>query len=266
MLVGRPDGRRVCEGFGPPFREREKGIAALAISTSAQRITIGLALIVAGALFLVDQLNGFPFNQSWPVILLVVGASNFLVKPRSWVVSGGIMVSGAILLLGTLNILEVSMGILWPLLLLGLGAVILFGGGRRRSRQSRQKNTDYAAGSPDLNVSAFFAGGEHRSSDQVIRSGQVSAIFGSAEVDLRGTTLEGDAASIEATALFGSLRLRVPNDWAVDVQTTNMFGSFESKRTQPADPKAKLSILATSTFGSIELGGLTDFLLHADAA
>ena len=164
------------------------------------------------------------------------------------------MVAGAILLLGTLNILEVSMGILWPLLLLGLGAVILFGGGRKRSRKSRQKNTDYAAGAPDLNVSAFFAGGEHRSSDQVIRSGQVSAIFGSAEVDLRGTTLEGDAASIEATALFGSLRLRVPNDWAVDVQTTNMFGSFESNRTQPVDPKARLSILASSTFGSIELG------------
>ena len=88
---------------------------------------------------------------------------------------------------------------------------------------------------------------------QSAKSKQVSAIFGSAEVDLRGTTLEGDAASIEATALFGSLRLRVPNDWAVDVQTTNMFGSFESKRTQPADPKARLSVLATSTFGSIEL-------------
>ena len=180
MLVGRPNGRRACESFGPPVREREKGIATLAISTSAQRITIGLALIVAGALFLVDQLNGFPFNQSWPVILIVVGASNFLVKPRSWVVSGGIMVAGAILLLGTLNILEVSMGILWPLLLLGLGAVILFGGGRRAlAAKSRQNATDYAAGTPDLNVSAFFAGGEHRSSDQSLRSGQVSAIFGS---------------------------------------------------------------------------------------
>ena len=225
----------------------------MAISATAQRITIGLALITAGALFLVDQLNGFPFNQSWPVILIVVGASNFLVKPRSWVVSGGIMVAGAILLLGTLNLLEVSMGILWPLLLLGLGACHTLRRRKKALAEIPQAETDDADGTPDLNVSAFFAGGEHRSSDQVIRSGQVSAIFGSAEVDLRGTTLEGDAASIEATALFGSLRLRVPNDWAVDVQTTNMFGSFESKRAQPSDPKARLSILATSTFGSIEL-------------
>ena len=225
----------------------------MAISATAQRITIGLALITTGVLFLAHQMGGYSFGQTWPVILIVVGASNFLVRPRSWVVSGGIMVAGPIFLLGTLNILEVSMGILWPVLLLGLGLVVLFGGGRKRSRSSRQQHPGHVDGTPDLNVSAFFAGGEHRSSDHVIRSGQVSAIFGSAEVDLRGTTLEGDAASIEATALFGSLRLRVPNDWAVDVQTTNMFGSFESKRAQPADPKARLSILATSTFGSIEL-------------
>ena len=225
----------------------------MAITATAQRITIGLTIITVGVLFLLDQLSGIPFGESWPVILIVVGASNFLMTPRSWVISGGVAIAGAIFLLGTLNVLEVSMGILWPVLLLGLGVVILFGGGRKRSRKARKQRTDYAAGAPDLNVSAFFSGGEHRSSDQVIRSGQVSAIFGTAEVDLRGTTLEGDAASIEATALFGNLRLRVPNDWAVDVQTTNMFGSFESKRVQPADPKARLSVLATSTFGSIEL-------------
>ena len=224
----------------------------MAITATAQRITIGLALITAGALFLVSQLGGEPFGHTWPVILIVVGASNFLMKPRSWLFSGGLTIAGAILLLGTLNVLDVSMAILWPALLLGLGVVILFGG-RKRSQRDRRKSETHADGTPDLNVSAFFAGGEHRSSNEVIRRGQVSAIFGSAEVDLRGTTLAGDAATIEATALFGSLRLRVPNDWAVDVQTTNMFGNFESKRAQPADPKARLSILATSTFGSIEL-------------
>ena len=225
----------------------------MAITATAQRITIGLALITAGVLFLADQLNGMPIGNSWPVILIVVGASNFLMKPRSWLVSGGVTIAGAIFLLGTLDILDVSMGVLWPVLLLGLGVAILFGGGRKRSKRARQRNASSESGTPDLNVSAIFAGGEHRSSSDVIRSGQVSAIFGTAEVDLRGTTLAEDAATIEATALFGSLRLRVPNDWAVDVQTTNMFGSFESKRAQPADPKARLSILATSTFGSIEL-------------
>ena len=225
----------------------------MAISTSAQRITIGLVLLVIGSLFLVDHLVAFPFHKSWPAILMVIGVSNFLVNPRSWVVSAGLIVTGVIFLLGTLNVLDVSIGILWPVLLLILGAVILFGGGRRRSRRPRTQNATRDAGTSDLNISAFFAGSEQRISDQSLRSGQVSAIFGSAEVDLRGTTLEGDAASIEATALFGSLRLRVPNDWAVDVQTTNMFGSFESKRVQPTDPKARLSILATSTFGSIEL-------------
>ena len=58
--------------------------------------------------------------------------------------------------------------------------------------------------------------------------------------------------------MFGSLRLRVPDDWAVDVQTTNLFGNFETKRAQPSDPKARLTILASSTFGSIELNVLTD--------
>ncbi len=214
-----------------------------------------MALIVAGSLFLVDHLVGLPFSiwVWWPVILIVVGASNFLVNPRSWVVSRGLIVAGVILLLGTLSVLDVSIGILWPVLLLILGAVILFGGGRRLSRRSRPQNAAAAAGTSDLNISAFFAGGEQRTSDQSLRSGQVSAIFGSAEVDLRGATVAGDEATIEATALFGSLRLRVPDDWAVDVQTTNLFGSFETKRAQPSDPKARLTILASSTFGSIEI-------------
>ena len=227
----------------------------MAISTSAQRITIGLALLVIGSLFLVDHLVAFPFHKSWPAILMVIGISNFLVNPRSWVVSAGLIVAGVIFLLGTLNILDVSFGILWPVLLLILGAFILFGGGRRRSRRSRPQNATGAAGTSDLNISAFFAGSEQRISDQSLRSGQVSAIFGSAEVDLRGATItiDGDEAAIEATALFGSLRLRVPDDWAVDVQTTNLFGNFETKRAQPSDPKARLTILASSTFGSIEL-------------
>ena len=225
----------------------------MAISTSAQRITIGLALLVIGSLFLVDHLVAFPFHKSWPAILMVIGISNFLVNPRSWVVSAGLIVAGVILLLGTLNVLDVSIGILWPVLLLILGAVILFGGGRRRSRRPRTQNATRAAGTSDLNISCIFAGSDQRTGDQNFRGGQVSAIFGTADVDLRGSTIDGDEATIEATALFGSLRLRVPNDWAVDVQTTNMFGSFESKRVQPTDPKARFSILATSTFGSIEL-------------
>ena len=225
----------------------------MAISTSAQRITIGLALLVIGSLFLVDHLVAFPFHKSWPAILMVIGISNFLVNPRSWVVSAGLIVAGVIFLLGTLNVLDVSIGILWPVLLLILGAVILFGGGRRRSRRSRPQNATGAAGTSDLNISAFFAGSEQRIGNQNLRSGQVSAIFGSAEVDLRGATIDGDEATIESTALFGSLRLRVPDDWAVDVQTTNLFGNFETKRTQPSDPKSRLTILASSTFGSIEL-------------
>lgn len=225
----------------------------MAITASAQRITIGLALITAGVLFLADQLNGIPFGQSWPLILIVVGGSNLLVKPRSWVVSGGLTVAGVIFLLGSLGVLDVSFGILWPVLLLGLGAVILFGGRRRRPRVSRQQEFTGSVGTPDLDVSAIFAGGEQRIEDQNFRSGQASAIFGSADVDLRGSTLEGNEATLEATAVFGSLRIRVPNDWSVNVQAANSFGNIETKRVSPANPTGTLTILGSATFGSIEV-------------
>ena len=225
----------------------------MAITATAQRITIGMALIVAGCLFLIDQLNGIPFGQSWPLILIVVGGSNLLVKPRSWVVSGGLTAAGAIFLLGSLGVLEVSFGILWPVLLLGLGAAILFGGGIGHSRKSRRQKFTGSVGTPDLDVSTIFSGGEQRVGDQNLRGGQVSAIFGSAEVDLRGSTLESGEATIEAAAVFGSLRIRVPDDWSVNVQASNVFGSIESKRVPPADPTARLTIVGSATFGSIEV-------------
>ena len=89
--------------------------------------------------------------------------SNFLVNPRSWVVSAGLIVAGVIFLLGTLNVLDVSYRDTVALFSCSSWAQSYSSAAEEDARGApRPQNATGAAGTPDLNVSAFFAGGEHR--------------------------------------------------------------------------------------------------------
>ena len=45
--------------------------------------------------------------------------------------------------------------------------------------------------------------------------------------------------------------IRVPPDWAVDVRSSAAFGSIESKRAEPSDPRARLTVTGSCLFGGI---------------
>ena len=90
---------------------------------------------------------------------------------------------------------------------------------------------------------------------QNFQGGQVSAIFGGVELDLRDAVLGSEEAVIEATVVCGGIELRVPKDWRVNIRTTTMFGGAENNRPQPsaADAKGELTITGTVVCGGIEV-------------
>jgi hypothetical protein len=91
---------------------------------------LALALIVAGALLFLDNLGIVPIEDIgayWPLAFVVYGLGTLYYKrgPLSIIWSGSLIVAGVLLVLGNLHILHVTVGALWPLLLIALGATLL---------------------------------------------------------------------------------------------------------------------------------------------
>lgn len=225
----------------------------------SHRVLIGLVLLAVGIALLVDNFSdwSFPSEVIWPAVLLVIGLANLLRRGASrW--PGAIMTAlGLAFLLDALDVWAFDMGDvwrLWPVILVLVGARIIFGGRRRRARRSSTSGPAAVSAADRLNVNCFFASTEERVTGSAFSGGQVTAVFGSAVVDLHGVALSGGETAIDVTAMFGSAEFRVPSDWTVELRSTNVLASAQDERLDPPVNAAnRVVVTGFCMFGSIEV-------------
>ncbi len=183
----------------------------------------------------------FPLGQWWPVFLAAAG----LAAATGGNLRGGLaaIAAAAALLLLNLGVLDRDLSSLWPAALIVVGAAVLL-------RTWRTGADAAAAPGDELNVHCLFAGSRVTASEH-FRGGRVTATCGEAEIDLRPASAVDGAVTVHASTLFGRIILRVPHDWAVDVRASVAFGTIESQRTEPAEPRARLTITGSSLFGGM---------------
>ncbi len=205
---------------------------------------VGIALILLGVLFLLPLVSSveLPPGQWWPLFLVVVGLASAL--SGNW--RGGLptIAVAAAFLLYNLGILGLDGSSLWPVALIVIGAAITFRYWRFGTGRAPEADDE-------LNVACLFSGTNQISASEHFRGGNVSATFGNAEIDLRAAAAVDGVAAVNASALFGRINLRVPPDWAVDLRSSATFGSIESKRAEPSDPRARLTVTGSCLFGGI---------------
>ena len=205
---------------------------------------LGIALILLGVLFLLPLVSNVevPLGQWWPLSLMIVGLASASSGNRR----GGLVVIAiaAAFLVYNLGILRFDVSSLWPVALIAIGAAIIFGYWRFGAERVHGTGNEF-------NVTSFFSGSNLSAASERFRGGNVSATFGSVELDLRAAAGVDGAATVNANALFGRINLRVPPDWAVDVRSSAAFGSIESKRAEPSDPRARLTVTGSCLFGGI---------------
>ncbi|MCP5112925.1 MAG: cell wall-active antibiotics response protein, partial [bacterium] len=89
------------------------------------------------------------------------------------------------------------------------------------------------------------------------QGGEVLAVFGDYELDLRHARLAADEVVLRANAVFGGVEIKVPPDWDVLMRGTPVFGGFEDKTVPRAeDPTVKRPLLivkGTAMFGAVEI-------------
>ena len=226
-------------------------------SASTTRLWIGISVIVVGLLAALDNL-GFPlhgfFLKLWPLILVAFGLSKLTREQPQRGLSGYVFIlAGVFLLVANLGGPSLAEA-LGPLFLVALGVFIV----TKALRKSRSVPPELARHEGFLSGTAIFGGTKRRLSGTEFKGGEMTAIFGGFELDLRQSEPSSTPMRLDMFILFGGGELRVPQGWTVDMKATTIAGALEDKTlhlpSQSGLPEARPTLVIT---GLALFGGLT---------
>ncbi len=207
------------------------------------RIFIGLLIIALGVLFTLDNLGVMSAGSIlrwWPAALLAYGLAKLTgTCCRRGVVSGSIFTAaGALFLAHEAGWLSADPWDFWPVILVLIGGSMV----ARSWRRGREPWTSASASpsspapgepSPAISTVAIWSGVEQKVVSQAFRGGEVTAIMGGQDLDLRSARLASGSASIDLFVLWGGVDLRVPENWKVTVEAVTLLGGFEDATRAP---------------------------------
>ena len=221
--------------------------------SSPWKTLTGIVLIALGALFMIGQVGYVePDNivqRAWPLAIVLYGILHWLASPARFVTPAIIAAIGLVLLSTTLQLISAStLAFFWPLALVAVGAWILF----NRASFARRSASD-----PD-NVDSFVICGnvETLSRSQSFRGGSAVTMFGEIKLDLREAQPTSDFATLDATAIFGAVFIRVPRDWKVEVSGAPILGKITNPavaESSPSQGTAVLKVDALAIFGEVKI-------------
>lgn len=166
-------------------------------------------------------------------------------------------VGGILILIGFIFVIDdwfrvdVSIGDLWPLAFVVVGFYII----RRKIPTTADLDSSDADDKDLIEDTAIFSGGDKVVNSRNFRGGNLTAIFGGSNVDLTTAKLSPDSATIEIFYLFGGSKIRVPQDWNVEVRVTSIFGAMADKRVlkNEGDQPEVLLVKGLIVFGGAEI-------------
>ena len=105
---------------------------------------LGLGIFVLGVVLILDNfgvIDGGGLAPYWPVLLIVLGISHLVGPSTARKLGWGLswIAVGAIILLNNLGVIAVGIQILWPVVLVILGANLVWSGARRRISEYEQE-------------------------------------------------------------------------------------------------------------------------------
>ncbi len=218
------------------------------------RFFLGFALIILGVVFSLEQLgwieNARDLLRYWPVLLIVVGLSKSLSPSDSFGRLSGFvfLVAGVWLLLAEWDLIWIELWDLWPLLLILIGARIAWQG------FFRGQGTDPLASV--VNSVAVLGGTARTSASPDFKGGDLVAVMGSCDVDLRRAEILDSPAVIDAFTFWGGIDIRVPESWTVTVRGIPLLGGFDDETQPEAEPggfRQELVVKGFAVMGGVEV-------------
>ena len=158
-------------------------------------------------------------------------------SPRRSYLGGLIILTlGILFLLNNLNVLDFgnAIGTYWPLIIIFIGASILF---RRRDYPSaamdQNASTVFSSGAtqqatgPVINNAAVFGDVDLKVESTDFRGGKISNTFGDMNIDLSGVQLADGEYSLMISGVFGDVHVLIPKNIEVSVTARTVFGDVK---------------------------------------
>ena len=218
--------------------------------TLSTQTLLGGIVVLIGVLLLLDStglVDTSTLVQYVPSLFVLVGLYALFVSDFRNIVGPIIVITVA--LAWQLAVLDVVTGAdlvsFWPVLVILFGLSILLG----RIRTSPER---IDAGWID--GIAVFGGQDQRSTAKAFSGGDVSAVFGGYELDLRDADIPERPAQISTMALFGGVDIIVPREWRVQLDVLPVFGAASDDRPRRDEEHEEVDLVVT---GFAAFGGVT---------
>ena len=225
----------------------------------ARRAIFGLSVAGIGALALLDNLHVFDLallRTFWPLVFVVWGLTPLLLPRHAGNrVFGVLLIAvGALMTAHNLGHEDFDLRQWWPVFIILAGALIAVRGlfpsrrwGRVAFESSAIEHTD------EVNIDATFSGIKLQNDSRSFKGGRIASTFGGVELDLREAVMEGPEVTLNVSATFSAIELRIPREWQVVVQLRATLGAVEDKTVPPLSASHRLVLRGEATFGGVEV-------------
>jgi len=254
-------------------------MSRIAKTNPKAQMVLGLMVVVIGLLFLVDNLGWIDLDFRRllvPTALLLAGVLKLThTRTNSGNVVGVVLVCvGSIGVLRGIGFLDFDWRDIWPVVLIIVGIGIVYkasnaangtggnsgdwAGGDDPKAAFQAPGDEYvkaqrgADGDDVINFVSVVGTSNRRVNTQNFRGGEVTAILGSADLDLRQASIQGDAV-LNIFSLAGGITIKVPVDWVVVMEGTAIIGGFEEKTAPPAGTGKRLVVRGYAILGGLEV-------------
>jgi hypothetical protein len=143
---------------------------------------------------------------------------------------------------------DVDLWQLWPVLLVLFGASMVWRGLHRAGDRHPASDANST-----LSALAVLGGMNRGNNSRTFRGGDLTAVLGGCEIDLRQAAIDGEAV-LEVFAMWGGIEIKVPDDWTIVGRVTPILGGFDDKTRPPLGATAhRLVVRGFAIMGGIEV-------------
>jgi predicted membrane protein len=200
-----------------------------------------------------DIIDPHEYFRFWPTILIVIGIL-YLIQcqngsGRVW----GLILTfvGSAMLLDRFNFINFRLWDYWPLILVFIGIMMIFKASSHRKIFANEPSECTDTNSY-IKAIAIMGGFKRSNNSQDFKGGELTAIMGGLEIDLRDASIKNEAV-IDIFAMMGGIEMRVPEEWLVVIEGFPFMGGYEDKTRPPKDNSKRFVIKGTAVMGGVEI-------------
>jgi predicted membrane protein len=219
------------------------------------RLIFGLIVITLGVLWTLDNLGLVDSRQVlrwWPLLIVLFGICKQIGFGMSRQPVAGLVLSvvGLLMLFHEFDLIHFGIWQLWPLLMIALGVSLVV--------RSMRGPVVPGVGSEDrhnvVHSFAMMGGLNIKNESQEFRGGDVSAVMGGVELDLRGCRSANPQVVLDVFAWWGGIDVFVPKDWKVVTEVFPLMAGYEDHSRAPeGEAKTTLVIRGMAIMGGVEV-------------